>query len=100
MLLQIEKNEVKPEKLNMTTYGSLITFAEVKCPLELTNANKTQAFPVLDAYMISVSFDAIKYSKGSPIIVYDSTCMICRDVKGTVDCRMRVNTYSKALKIY
>ncbi|VDI81460.1 Hypothetical predicted protein [Mytilus galloprovincialis] len=85
----IEQNEVKPDSLNVTTEGSLITFAEVKCPLEQTDVNKSQIFPVVDAYLVAVSFDDIKYSTGSPIIVYDSTCTICKDVKGTVDCKMR-----------
>ncbi|XP_052073138.1 von Willebrand factor D and EGF domain-containing protein-like isoform X3 [Mytilus californianus] len=86
---KIEQNEVKPNLLNVTTDGSLITFAEVKCPLEQMDVNKSQVFPVLDAYLVAVSFDEIKYSTGSPIIVYDSTCTICKDKNGTVDCRMR-----------
>lgn len=97
---KIEFNEVKPKTLNVTTYGSLITFAEVKCPLEQLDGNKSQTFPVLDAYLVSVSFDAIKYSTGSPIIVYDSTCMICKNVKGTVDCRMREDVCVVERKCY
>lgn len=95
--MQIEQNEVKQEIMNLTTYGSLMTFSEVKCPLEHMNVNESQTFPVVDAYLVSVSFDAVKYSTGSPIIVYDSTCTICKGVKGIVDCKMRVSTYYKTM---
>lgn len=88
---QIELNEIKPKTLNVTTDGSLIAFAEVKCPLGQMGVNTLQNFPVLDAFLVSVSFDDTKYSTGSPIIVYDSTCTICKGIKGNVDCRMRVN---------
>ncbi|XP_052074453.1 von Willebrand factor D and EGF domain-containing protein-like [Mytilus californianus] len=97
---KIELNEVKSKTLNVPTDGSLITFAEVKCPLEQMDVNKSQTFLVLDAYMVSVSFDAIKYSTGSPIIVYDSTCTICKDVNGTVDCRMREDVCVVERKCY
>ncbi|CAG2246022.1 unnamed protein product [Mytilus edulis] len=85
----IVQYEVKPNVRNVTTDGSLITFAEVKCPLEQMDVSRSPNFPVLDAYLVAVSFDEIKYSTGTPIIVYDSTCTICKDKNGTVDCRMR-----------
>lgn len=97
LILQIELHEVKSKTLNIMTDGSLITFAEVKCPLVQRDHSKSQTFPVLDAYLVAVSFDDINYSRGSPIIVYDSTCTICNDLNGTVDCRNRVDTYSKPL---
>ncbi|VDI19176.1 Hypothetical predicted protein [Mytilus galloprovincialis] len=89
MEAQIVQYEVKPNVRNVTTDGSLITFAEVKCPLEQMDVSKSPNFPVLDAYLVAVSFDEIKYSTGSPIIVYDSTCTICKNRNGTVDCKMR-----------
>lgn len=60
--------------------------------MKLGTDNKSDVFPILDSYLISVSVEEDVFSDDQfPIVVYDSSCTVCNVENGEkVDCRTRV----------
>ena len=76
-----------------TSQGTLISFAEITCPLIITpliiNGNPTSTVGIpIGGFNIQVSNDGSNFSSKITLIVYDTKCIQCSS--GTGICTLKV----------